>query len=244
MMSRLFAFLVVIGALALVETAALWVGDVPVLRDWQWGRIQAAGRIIIALIGLLLVTGSFRAAYREAGISRNPLPAIVFALLATAPLWATLAATVPLNDRLDGNRIVLFDVLFPFSEEFFYRGFAFGLLFRRARLGFWLCALIPAAAIAAGQLYQAASLESAGMPVALTALGGILFCWLFMKWNFNLWVPVAMSVAMNMWWDVFAVGEGDFAGWMPALLRLASWAAAIALTLIAARTGLLRARVK
>jgi hypothetical protein len=237
--SRIGAFVVVFAILIAAETAHLWIAGVPVVGEWHWGRTQAAGQILLALVGLLLVAGSFRGAYRLSGISRNPLTALIFAALATSPLWATLALTSEVSPAIDWNGIILFGVLFPFGEEFFYRGFAFAVLYRRARLGFWASALIPTALFAAGHLYQADSPADAAMTMAITGAGSLVLCWVYMKWNFNLWVPVFAHIIMNAAWEIFAVGEGAFAGLAPALLQVASMAAAILLTLVTLRLGLL-----
>jgi membrane protease YdiL (CAAX protease family) len=91
-------------------------------------------------------------------------------------------------------------VLAPFAEEVLFRGYLFGQLYRRARWGFWLSALIPSALFALGHAYQAGGpLELAGI-FAVTGLGGLLGCWLFLRWQCNLWTVFGLHCLMNLWW--------------------------------------------
>lgn len=67
------------------------------------------------------------------------------------------------------------------------------------------------------------------MPGA-TSIGGAFFSWLLVQWN-NLWVPLAMHLFMNLWWDLFGVGNTALGGWFSFSLQLGTMLFAVALTL-------------
>lgn len=71
--------------------------------------------------------------------------------------------------------------------------------------------------------------------VAITALGSVLFSWLFLRWGFNLWVPFWVHALMNLWWDLFAVDETALGGGLANAARILSVLLAIALTLLKGR---------
>lgn len=39
----------------------------------------------------------------------------------------------------------------------------------------------------------------------ITFSGAIFFAWLFVEWNFNLWVPILTHTLMNLSWNIFQV---------------------------------------
>lgn len=123
----------------------------------------------------------------------------------------------------------------PFAEEVLFRAYLFRQLYRRGRLGFWLSALIPSILFAAGHAYQSSDpMELAGI-LAVTGLGSILGCWLFMQWQDNLWVVFALHSLMNLWWEVFAVDDTALGGWLANGARLLTIACAILLTIFKER---------
>ena len=40
---------------------------------------------------------------------------------------------------------------------------------------------------------------------AVTAFGSLLFSWLYVEWNFNLWVPIALHVGMDAVWSLIPI---------------------------------------
>ncbi len=55
-------------------------------------------------------------------------------------------------------------------------------------------------------LYQSNDLMSALLTVAVTALGSLLFGWLYVEWNYSLWVPMSLHAFMDLSWTLFPVG--------------------------------------
>ena len=119
----------------------------------------------------------------------------------------------------------------PFAEDVLFRAFLFRQLYRRARLGFWLSALIPSVLFAAAHGYQSSNpVELLGI-FAVTGLGSLLACWVFLRWQDNLWAVFWLHALMNLWWEVFAVDETALGGWLANAARLATVAVAVLLTI-------------
>jgi membrane protease YdiL (CAAX protease family) len=134
------------------------------------------------------------------------------------------------------SRLLLYSVLSPFVEEIAFRGYLFRQLHRRAGWGFWPAALLNAALFGLVHIYQAFTstgldLQNLAGIVAITALGGLFFAWLFVRWQDNLWVPFAVHAFMNLWWDLFAIDETALGGWLANGVRFASLGLAVALTI-------------
>jgi hypothetical protein len=121
--------------------------------------------------------------------------------------------------------------LAPFAEEVLFRSFMFRQLYRRARLGFWLSALIPSVLFALGHLYQSNEFwELVGIS-AITGLGSIRACWIFLRWQDSLWAIVGLHSLMNLWWEVFAVDDIALGGWLANPARLLTITLAVILTI-------------
>lgn len=146
-------------------------------------------------------------------------PAIWAALLfAPAALIAFLAA--PVATDLSGSDLFWRGLGFPVIEEIVYRGLAVGALIQLARWPWWSACLAPALVFGLVHLAQGeGAMEIAGI-VAITGLGGLLFGWLFVRWDFNLWSPILLHAGLNSLWLVFALGETALGGWLGNGLRL------------------------
>ena len=201
---------------------------------------------LICLVGLYFGAGvGPRAAVAELGLSRNPVRGLGFGLLATLPMLVGAAIFGRLGSEETALGLAFGAAVWPLAEEVLYRGYAFGQLHRRAGLGLW------PAAITTGLLFGLVHLGQAsvrGLPlageigaVAVVAVGGLLFAWLYARWDFDLWVPFALHGLMNLWWGLFSLADNPLGGWLPNLLRLLTVLLAIGLTLGRQRIPLLRA---
>jgi membrane protease YdiL (CAAX protease family) len=233
-MKRWSIIVVVLLTLLVFETDSLWWRHIPLLSDLvlnhlPFSRTVAALRVVAAIAIVWLTTGR---GLGFLGLGGNPLIGVAFALIASAPLWATLALTSPLAAHIDLVELAFGSGYFPLSEEIVYRAFAFGLLHRAAGAPFWIAAVLTAVPFAAEHLYQAGDWGSAAATIAITLLGALLFSWLFAAWSWNLWVPFALHAFMNLWWSVFDVGDGAFAGWAPTAMQFGCAAVAVLVTLL------------
>ncbi|NRA29398.1 MAG: CPBP family intramembrane metalloprotease [Parvularculaceae bacterium] len=167
------------------------------------------------------------------GLSHNPLSAFLFALLVTGlmPVYFITQSSPALPDD-PAMTFLRGSVLPGFGEEFFFRAFLFGFLFRFARWGFLPAAFLVGAVFGVAHLYQGNSIGEAAGIFAITAFGGLWFAWLYAEWDFNIWVPTFFHLLMNAWWEVFTVSE-TAAGSMGAnLVRLAIILLSVLLTIV------------
>ena len=170
-------------------------------------------------------------ALAELGLCSRFGRAVAFSFIAALPMLAAFALTSPINAKMSFLSVGVGCFLAPFAEELLFRGYMFGQLYRRARWGFWLSALIPSALFALGHAYQAGGpLELTGI-FAVTGLGGLLGCWLYLRWNGNLWIVFGLHCLMNLWWELFGVADTALGGWIANGARLLTVALAILLTI-------------
>jgi membrane protease YdiL (CAAX protease family) len=134
--------------------------------------------------------------------------------------------------------------VWPLAEEIVFRGYAVGQLVRNAGLALWPAAILSGAVFGLLHLGQASirrlPLEGEIATVLIISLGGILFAWLFVRWDFNLWVPFGLHAFMNLWWEVFDVADSPLGGWGANVARLLTVVLAICLTLQRDRIPILR----
>lgn len=175
----------------------------------RWGIrmvVEVTGSFITVMI---LYKTWLTGALKEMAMIKPVHPAFIVAIIATLPMM--LSAGIGSSWTISANPVDLlyFTILSPVSEEILFRGFAFWMLYRYVRLGFWAAALLPAAVFGAMHMAQSQELmEQVGI-IAITGIGGIWFSWLLMKWE-NLWVPIAFHILMNFWWELFEAGDNAF----------------------------------
>lgn len=173
----------------------------------------------------------FKRAARELGLLAPAGRGLVFAAIATLPMLIVFALTSSVNPKMTFLTVGVGCFIAPFAEEVLYRAFLFRQLYRRARLGFWVSALMPSVMFAAAHLYQSDDLMELLGIVAITGTGGIGFCWFFMKWRDNLWAVFGLHAGMNLWWEVFAVDDTALGGRLANGARLATVVVAVLLTI-------------
>ena len=210
------------------------------LRQWVKGFIPNLGishLVVFLIVSLPVILGAsiineFKRCQSTLGLNRSILKGILFALLCTLPMFIGFAICFSYNSDLTSDEVVITGVAAAFFEEFIFRGFLFGQLFRFTKLGF-----IPAILLGA-LLFAAMHLHQSNDPITLlgifstTFMGAVLFAWLFTEWNYNLWVPIFLHFFMNLAWMVFAVSENAFGGIYANSFRLITIALAIILTLV------------
>jgi membrane protease YdiL (CAAX protease family) len=108
--------------------------------------------------------------------------------------------------------LVLAQMRAAFREEVFYRAFLFGQLFRHGRWGFIPAVGLSALIFAFSHLYQATTLFEGAAIFVVTFVGAVWFAWLYVVWGDKVWLPVGLHFFMNLWWDLFRVGETAFSG--------------------------------
>lgn len=210
------------------------------LGDAAWPVFFFLYAIITPLLVMSLVGGGIRQIIGDLGVLRNPIPALLFGLLVTAPALAGFALKLRPSPTLDAGDLLMGCLFYPFVEETFFRGFLFGQLYKRAGWSFWPAALTPAVVFALAHLYQSQDpAEIAGI-FAITALGSVVFSYIFVQWGGNIWAPFAGHALLNLYWSVFAVDDTALGGTYANALRFAAIALAVAFCFVAPRFGWLK----
>lgn len=166
------------------------------------------------------------------GLSFNLAKPFFIALLFSLPMLLGGLIFFDFNHDISVPNLIAGTIVAGFVEELFYRGFLFGQLYKYTKLGFISSIFIGAVIFATGHLYQSQnSLELAGI-FMITFLGAILFAWLYVEWNYNLWVPIFLHSFMNFAWYIFEMDETALGGTLPNLLRCLTIMLAIVFTII------------
>lgn len=178
---------------------------------------------VVVLTVMLRLVGGIRLARITdvVGLRRPAARSIVS--LATILSVATIvcALTAPQSASLRFADLAWLGIGGPVFEEITYRGLAIGGLMVFSGWRFFPAALIPSVVFGVAHASQGQSLLEAAGVVAITALGSLLFGWLYVRWRKNLWPAIVAHCGTNMLWEVFAMGDSAIGGWYGNAVRLA-----------------------
>ena len=67
----------------------------------------------------------------------------------------------------------------------------------------------------------------------VTFIGAVYFSWMYVAWNFNLWVPIGLHILMNLAWFIFTMEgtENAAGGLISNIARVISILLAVGLTI-------------
>jgi membrane protease YdiL (CAAX protease family) len=183
---------------------------------------------IIPIIICTILLFGFRNFFGVLGLNNFSLNVVIFALISVSPMLISSMFMGQFKSELGIFTMLRATIFAAFNEELLFRGFLFGLLFRKFGWGFIPAASIGAIFFGLGHIYQGNSfLESLGI-FAITAMGAAWFAWLYVEWNFNLWIPIFLHLLMNLSWTLFDVSQNAMGGLYLNVFR----ALTIALTII------------
>jgi membrane protease YdiL (CAAX protease family) len=207
---------------------------------YGWAIFFFSFGALLPIIVMTLIDGHSSRFIREIGWTANPIPALLFALVATSPALIGFALNAKINPALEAKEIIWGGLFFPFVEETFFRAVLFGQLYQRAKWGFWPAAMLPALLFAAAHMYQSKDpAEMAGI-LLITGSGGFIFAYIFMQWGANIWAPFGVHAGLNIIWSVFAVDDTALGDGYANIVRTAAIVLALALCFIGARIGWLK----
>lgn len=188
--------------------------------------------LTLATLILTIVVIKPKELFSFLGLNGNILKGFGIALLCVLPLYLVFPFFGSFNTELTLH--VLYDkcILTGFKEELVFRALMFGLLFRYAKTGFFWAIILPALYFGSVHLYQGHDLLSALAAFGVTFIGALYFNWMYVEWNFNLWIPAGLHILMNGAWHVFTMEGTEVAagGLISNTARIISIALAIALT--------------
>ncbi|WP_343747595.1 CPBP family intramembrane glutamic endopeptidase [Fluviicola sp.] len=193
--------------------------------------------ITYLLIGLPIFAGTYLICKREnvfadLGMSGNLFTGIGVSALFTLPLFIGGLLFFDFNTKIETENLIAGTLIAGLMEEWYFRGFFFGMLFRHTRIGFIPAIFFGAVIFAFGHLYQGSGfLELTGI-FTVTFLGAVFFAWLFAEWKYNLWVPVFTHTFMNLSWALFDVDATALGGLKSNIFRLLTIFLAVGFTLI------------
>ena len=191
--------------------------------------------VVTSFLTLLIIYNfDFGCVLRELGLRANPWKSVLWAFLFTIPMLLGYYAT---TKRASLTASIFFrEALLPgVFEEYIFRGFLIGQLFKRGRLGFVPAVIIGSFAFALGHLYQGGTVSIMLSIILITAIGSAWFAWLFIEWGRNLYLVMSLHALMSLWWSVFSAGQNALGGVSANLFRLLTVAITVVVTIIMAR---------
>ncbi|MCB9231028.1 MAG: CPBP family intramembrane metalloprotease [Bacteroidia bacterium] len=182
----------------------------------------------VGIPAMIYVVATHKSAFAEAwGLNRNPLKGILIAFIFALPMLLGFGISADFAWSLEVKKFWLGCVFAGFFEEFYYRGFFFGQIYRQTKLGFIPSILVSALIFASLHLYQSDDPSTLVGIFLTTFLGAGLFGWLYLEWNFNLWVPISLHFFMNLSWELFSVSNDALGDMQANLFRGGTVALAI-----------------
>ncbi|UAB82407.1 CPBP family intramembrane metalloprotease [Marixanthomonas sp. SCSIO 43207] len=166
------------------------------------------------------------------GLNGSIFRGFLFALICTLPMYIGFSFIFDFNTDISINAILISVVAASFFEEIFFRGFLFGLIYRKTNLGFIPSVFFGAMYFGILHLYQSTELLELLGIFSITFLGGILFAWVFTEWKFNIWVPIFIHALMNFSWELFSVSENALGGVYSNIFRFSTMGLIIGLTVL------------
>jgi membrane protease YdiL (CAAX protease family) len=147
-------------------------------------------------------------ALRQAGLVRSPGRAIGVAAIAVAPVAAVFVWLFPFNPALSLIGLWMTAIVRPVSEEVLLRGVLFAQLHRRAGWPFAVAVLVSIEPYVCGHLLHATAGGALAGAIAVNAIrvtrsAGL--AWLLVRWDYNLWLVIALHALVDLTRYVFAV---------------------------------------
>jgi len=166
------------------------------------------------------------------GLNGNFKTGFLLAILFTLPMFIGGVIFFHINYKMTLPEVIRLTFCAGLFEELYFRGFLFGQLFKYTKLGFIPAVILGAILFAAGHLYQSTDFSVIIGIFLTTFMGAILFAWLYVEWNYNLWVPIMMHFLMNLSWEIFSVSENALGGVTSNVFRGVTIAITIIVTVI------------
>lgn len=161
------------------------------------------------------------------GLKQNPLKAFVVALIITLPMLLSSSIIGSLKEDMHWLKFLHYVVFAGFFEEFLFRGFLFGILFRKLSWGFIPAAIVASLVFGLGHLYQSEEFYKALGIFLVTFVGSAWFAWLYIEFDNNLWLPIFLHILMNMSWYIFSLAGNALGDITPNIFRFISIALSV-----------------
>lgn len=193
-------------------------------------------------LGTYFINNSYKV-FTNLGLSKNILRGLTLAILFVIPMFIGSLIFFQFKPKIIIPNLVAGTIFAGLFEELYFRGFLFGQIFRNTKLGFIPSVIVGAIVFASAHLYQSEDFSTMTGIFITTFLGAIFFAWLFVEWDYNLWVPVFLHTLMNLSWNLFIVSDNALGNLRSNIFRGLTIAAAIILTLLYKRKHRLKLAV-
>jgi hypothetical protein len=171
--------------------------------------------------------------FEKLGFRANPWVGLAFAVLCTLPMFLGYAYLAGGFARgLSITVLVADNILAGVFEETYFRGFLFGLLYRKTPLGFLPAIALCSILFASGHLYQSTDPRVLFGILATTFMGSVWFAWLYVEWGYNIWVPMCLHSLMDTSWYLFDAGHNAMGGMSANVFRVTTVLLSIVVTII------------
>ena len=165
------------------------------------------------------------------GLSKSILSGLILALIFVVPMFIGGFIFYPFNSNITIPNLIAGTIFAGLFEELYFRGFLFGQIFRTTKLGFIPSIIVGALVFASAHLYQSQDFSTMTGIFLTTFMGAIFFAWLFVEWDYNLWVPIFLHTFMNLSWNLFNVSDNALGNINSNIFRGLTIAIAIILTI-------------
>ncbi len=186
------------------------------------------------IIPAALITGllyGFNKIFDNIGIIKGFVTGLLFSIITVFPMLISSAFIGRIGADLKISGLIHQTIIVGFMEEYLFRGFLFGLLFRKSGWGFIPASISGALIFGLGHIYQGSTfMETIGI-FFVTSIGAVWFAWLYIEWNNNLWIPIFLHILMNLSWSLFEISNNALGGFYSNLFRIITIALTIIITI-------------
>lgn len=167
---------------------------------------------LVPVTGAILLFG-YSGIWSRLGLDKGFFAGLWPALLISLPMFLGCAWLSDFTISIDWESDIIFgSITAPFFEEFFFRAFLFGLLYRYAGWNLWTATLLDGLVFGAIHVSQGESLLTSASVFAVTGLGAVGFSILYKEWGWNLWLVIFIHAFMNLSWMMFDVANNAAGG--------------------------------
>lgn len=164
------------------------------------------------------------------GLHHSPGRSFLFAFSCVLPMMLVFWFVFVINDQISFEAVYNQAILPAVFEEVAYRALVLGVLYRICQWKFLPAILLNGIVFGLAHLYQANDLTAALLTFAITFIGAVWFGWLYVKWGFNLYIPIFLHLLMNLSWVLFEVSPGAAGNWIANVARLITILASVVIT--------------
>jgi membrane protease YdiL (CAAX protease family) len=180
----------------------------PVARSVIWNVIYFG---LVPLLSTIVIFG-FKPLPMVLGLNKGFAKGLGMALVLTLPMFIGYAICSGFTMNISSYNFFFGSISAPFFEEFFFRAFLFGLLYRYAGWGMWPATLLDALVFGLIHISQGDDFASSASVFAATAAGAAWFSWLYKEWGWNLWLVIFLHAFMNLSWMLFEIADNAAGG--------------------------------